>query len=380
MILVAISLRPGIVSIGPVLPAISGEFGLSHAAASLLTSIPDVLMGLLALPTPWLSRRFGRNPVLLLALLVECGSVAIRAFSPNTAVLLTSTAGIGAGIAVAGALIAGFIKARFPDRAALLMGVYATALSFGSTVSAAVTGPVGAARPDGWRLASGMWSVLGIVSIVAWLLVALKERRHVPASTVDAPTRLPVCNRTAWLIALFFACDNFLFYALLSWTSPLYREAGLSLTAAGFVLASFTAAFMAAAPVFGSLSRSTDRRPWLAAASLMTIGGLALTAAAPGLAPFVAIPLCAFGLGGGFTLGMTLPLDNTRGIDEANVWNAFVLTVGYLVASTGPLLVGYLRDVTGDFHMSMWILTGVALAMLLFTPFLHPHRRQGNEA
>jgi MFS transporter, CP family, cyanate transporter len=33
IVLVAITLRPGIVSVGPILPSIIDEFGLSHAAA-----------------------------------------------------------------------------------------------------------------------------------------------------------------------------------------------------------------------------------------------------------------------------------------------------------------------------------------------------------
>ncbi|MGI3903157.1 MAG: hypothetical protein ACRYGP_03450 [Janthinobacterium lividum] len=41
ILLVALDLRPGIVSVGPILPSISEEFGLSHAAAALLTTIPD---------------------------------------------------------------------------------------------------------------------------------------------------------------------------------------------------------------------------------------------------------------------------------------------------------------------------------------------------
>jgi CP family cyanate transporter-like MFS transporter len=367
IILVAISLRPGIVSVGPILPSIIDEFGLSHAAASLLTSIPDVLMGLLALPTPWLARRIGRDPVLLAALFLLCLSIAARAFATGPSPLLFSTVGVGAGIAIAGALMAGFIKARFPTRAALLMGVYATALSLGSTLSAAVTGPVAA---YGWRLASGVWSILGVLAIVAWTAVTLSERKHqVTAPAAATITRLPLRNKTAWLVALFFACDNFLFYALLSWTSPMYRELGSSPAVAGLVLASFTASFMLAK---GYVSKSHDRRGWLAVCGALAVTGLVVVASAPTLAPFVFIPLSAFGLGGAFTLGMTLPLDNTRTVEEANVWNAFVLTVGYLIASTGPLLVGRLRDVSGEFRPGMWLCVGVAVVMLLLTPFLRP--------
>ena len=44
MVVIAMALRPGISSIGPVLPLISREFSLSHAVASLLTTIPTLLM------------------------------------------------------------------------------------------------------------------------------------------------------------------------------------------------------------------------------------------------------------------------------------------------------------------------------------------------
>lgn len=375
IVLVAIGLRPGIIAVGPILPSIIDEFRLSHAMASLLTSIPDILMGALALQSPWLARRFGRDPVILAALLLLAISIAGRAFATGVFPLLVATAGVGAGIAITGALIAGFIKARFATKAALLMGLYATALSLGSTVSAAVTGPIAIQTTGGWRLASGMWSVLALFGIAGWLAVVLNERRHRAVVPVSGQrVRLPLGNPTAWLVSLFFACVNFLFYAMVSWTSPMYREVGLSTTLAGLVLASFTAVFTVANPVFGWLSRSHDRRGWLAICAALSLAGLVPTALAPGLAPFIFIPISAIGLGGAFTLGMTLPLDNTNSVEEADMWNAFALTVGYLIAAGGPLVVGYLRDVTGDFRSGWWLLVAVSAVMLALTPFLHPSR------
>ena len=91
--------------------------------------------------------------------------------------------------------------------------------------------------------------------------------------------------------------------------------------------------------------------------------------------PYVWIAISAFGLGGGFTLGMTLPLDSAQSADEANMWNAFVMTVGYLFAAAGPFLVGLLRDVTGAFSVPVWFLFIIALGMLVLTLFLAPHNR-----
>ena len=74
LVLIGVNLRPGIVSIGPLLP-----------------SIPDVLMGLLALPTPWLARRFGRDRVILAALFVLFAATLGRAFAGSVAQILLLT-------------------------------------------------------------------------------------------------------------------------------------------------------------------------------------------------------------------------------------------------------------------------------------------------
>jgi CP family cyanate transporter-like MFS transporter len=241
-------------------------------------------------------------------------------------------------------------------------------------VSAAATGTISVHMGHDWRFASGVWSVLGLIAVAAWITVMIVERKIIGNGSVSRTNSavLPIRNGKAWLVALFFACDNFLFYALLSWTAPMYQEHGFPTTKAGFLLASYTLAFMCACPVFGSLSKSHDRRMWLAACALLTGAGLIGLAFAPVLAPFLWVPLAAIGLGGGFTLGMTLPLDNTHTADETNTWNAFTMTVGYLIAALGPFLVGALRDVTGSFRISTIVLVAVSVVMLAFTPFLKP--------
>jgi cyanate permease len=114
---VAANLRPSLVSVGPVLGQLRHDFQLSNAQASLLISVPTLLMGLLAVPTPWLARRFGRNPVILAALTLLGIATLLRSFSASGPLLLLATAGAGAGIAIAGALISGFVKAHHPNRA-----------------------------------------------------------------------------------------------------------------------------------------------------------------------------------------------------------------------------------------------------------------------
>ena len=103
IILVAVALRPSLVSIGPTIDTIQKYFGMSHFTAGALISIPDFLMGLLALPTPWLVKKLGRDNLIMGSLLLIAASTLARAFVPGVASLLLCTAGVGIGIAISGA-------------------------------------------------------------------------------------------------------------------------------------------------------------------------------------------------------------------------------------------------------------------------------------
>jgi CP family cyanate transporter-like MFS transporter len=378
IVLVAIDLRPGIVSIGPLLPHIRQEFGMSNAEAALLTAIPAMLMGLLAFPTPWLAHRFGRDKVILIALAVLMLTTILRAYAGSVFMLLASTVGVGAGIAVAGALIPGFAKRSFPKQAAVLMGIYAMSLGLGSTLAAGLTEPI-ANLAGGWRFGSGILAVPCLTAITAWIVVARAEGKSRPQAvetSASARRSLPIHNPTAWLIALYFAANNILFFGFVSWTAPMFRELGMGATAAGLLLAGFTAAFMVANPLAGLISRNEDRRLVIALFAALALVGSSTIALSPSLLPFLFIPMIAFGVGGSFTLAMILPLDNAVDAHDANAWTAFVMGIGYFAGALGPLLLGILRDITGGFGLPLWILTAVALLMFALSPFLQPHHHR----
>lgn len=374
LIIVAISLRPGIVSVGPLVPTLQQQFGLSHVSVSLLVAIPDFLMGALALPSPWLARRFGRDRVILVALCLLFVSTAARAFATNTFVLLLTTTGIGTGIAVAGALIAGFVKGNFPAKASFVFAIYAIWIGGGSTVSAALTGPIAEWTGD-WRPALGTWAVIAAFAVVAWLALVEMTRKQGGSTPVTPSSGIPYRVPKAWLVAVYFACNNFLFYSLVASLASVYAERGASLTDAGFVLAALTGGAMAGSVLFGMLSRNSDRRLYLMLCAGLALMGLALIEWLPSVWPPISAAVVALGIGGGFTLSTILPLDHAENADEAAAYTALILTFGYLVAASGPILVGLLRDTFGGFSSAMWMLLTVAIVKVAIAPFLGPPGR-----
>ncbi|WP_428001468.1 CynX/NimT family MFS transporter [Acidovorax sp.] len=375
MVLVATNLRPGIVSLGPVLGALRSEFHINNAQAALLTAIPTLLMGLLAIPTPGLARRFGRHRVVLAALALLALATLLRAFATSTVLLFVSSAGVGAGIAVAGALMSGFVKAHHPGRVSLLMGLYAASLGLGSTLAAALTGPV-AALTGGWRVATAIWAAPGLVAIAVWMQVSLAEAPPTVTgrAIVKADHQHPARSRTAWLAALYFAANNFLFFGLLAWLVPMNQALGATAAQAGLMLAGFTTVFMLANPMPALVSRGNDRRWPIAGFASAFLAGIGILIALPHAPGWLPIVLLAVGVGGSFSLGMTLPLDNAADADEATSWTSFVLALGYGLGALGPLTLGLLSDLTHSFVPGLWVLAAVGALKLILAPFLNRRR------
>jgi CP family cyanate transporter-like MFS transporter len=222
LLVLSFALRPGIVSIGPALPQIQHAYGLTYSESSLLTSIPDVCMGLFILCVPGISRRLGVDRTILFSLLLLTVAMLCRALSHSKPVLLFWTTMVGMGIAIAGGLMGGWIKKHFPDESSLFMGLYAGGLSVGATVAAAGTGLIDHVTGN-WRLGIGAWCTLGMTAVVSWL--SLSRRLNVEAdnssrAAVRTMITLPWGNWRAWLLASFFGLCQFIAYACLAWIAP----------------------------------------------------------------------------------------------------------------------------------------------------------------
>ncbi len=88
-VLIGINMRPLLTSIGPLLPEIRAASGMSYTAA-LLTALPVVAMGVLALAGGWVDRHVGQNRSIALSLLIIAAGALLREIAPNSGLLLTS--------------------------------------------------------------------------------------------------------------------------------------------------------------------------------------------------------------------------------------------------------------------------------------------------
>jgi CP family cyanate transporter-like MFS transporter len=93
---------------------------------------------------------------------------------------------------------------------------------------------------------------------------------------------------------------------------------------------------------------------------------IALTPSEPpgSIVTFGAAALLGLGIGAYFPLALTLPVDVAGDAADAASISAFMLLIGYGLAATSPVVLGVVRDATGNFELVVWLLVGISLTML----------------
>ena len=152
LVLAAINLRPGITSLAPLIERIAHELSLSRSLISLTTALPVLCMGLLAPLAPRLAVRFGLERVVAACLGLIGVALLARLGSHASEVLIGSAIFLGAGIAVAGPLLSGFIKRHFHDRMGRVVAWYSLSMTIGGAGGAVLTPPVTQWLGDQWHL------------------------------------------------------------------------------------------------------------------------------------------------------------------------------------------------------------------------------------
>lgn len=371
LFLAALALRPQVVGIGPLIPDIGEDLEVSHAVAGLLATIPVACMGVFALPAAWVAARVGTRAAMALCLAAIAVAGLLRAAVPGAPLVLALTLPIGVGMGVAGALMPVAIKERFAHRPAFASGVYSTGINVGAAGSSGAAVPLAAAL-DGWRGALVVFSIVAILACAAWLFLTRGTGGR-PA-VARRPPRLPWRRGVVWGLIVYFGLQSIVYYGLISWMADAFQERGWTAASAGVLLAIMTGTSVVGGLVLPWLAdRGGSRRMWLLLTSSALLVATIGIAAVPE-AGYASAVLAGVSLGALFPLILTLPLDVAHEPAEVGAVAALMLGVGYIIAAIGPILLGAVRDATGSFGASLWVLVAVNVALVVSCLPLSPAR------
>jgi CP family cyanate transporter-like MFS transporter len=374
VVAVALNLRPAIAAVPPVLDAIQRDLGLSATAAGLLTALPVVCMGAFAPAGAALARRVGPEAAVALALTLVAAGTLVRGLGPSAVALYGGTLASGIGIGLGGVLLPRVVKAWFPNRPGAVTGLYTAGLVTGAMLASAATVPLMNALGVGWPAAIAAWGLPAAAALAAW--VPVTRRLRTAAEPAPGPVRLPWRSGVAWRVTLYMGSQSLLYYAALTWLSPLYLAEGWTADRAGLLLGLFSLTQIFSALAVPALAdRTGDHRPWIAlcvgAATVM----LAAIGLAPTAAPWVWAAVLGLGVGGMFALALTLLVKLASSPAGAARLSGMALLVGYLLAATGPVLAGALYDAAGSYRAPFLALAGIGVATLAVGVSVRPSAR-----
>ncbi|MFS8350540.1 MFS transporter [Bacillus nitratireducens] len=362
---VSINLRIGITSVSPLLETIRQDLNISNFSVSFLTAIPVFCMGTFALLTGKVIKKYGAEKAIMACLILIGFATCMRAFTSSISTLFASSLFIGIGIALAGPLLSGFIKEKFPTKIGLMIGIYSVGMGTGASLSAGLTIPLQHVLKDDWNMALAFWGVLTIIAIIFWYPV-MKQKKN--TSTQNKKNNsLPLRNTKAWLFTIFFGLQSGIFYSITTWLAPANQSMGVSGEQAGTLITVFTVVQMICSFLIPTLADIYKNRAlWLLGSICFVLVGLSLMIY-PLTTPWIPSILLGIGLGGVFPLALMLPLYETKTSEDASAWTAMMQSGGYIIGGFIPVLAGIARDYFDGYTQVFIIMALLSLILFLLT-------------
>ncbi|PMC61715.1 MFS transporter [Corynebacterium xerosis] len=370
VIAVAVNLRAGISSVGPVLEETLAAFGASPAWAGVITAMPGFLFALLGLGAVPVALRLGLTKTIAAGTVLTLVGLAVRPWVRAMGVFAVLTGLVVAGIAVANVLLPAWIKRHGGRHLVALITAYGALLGLSGAI-----GPLSALffRGDSsWQWALAVWAVPAAVQVVVWMVVVARlgddRPRPDPATSSDsgaeASESAPMWrSSTARFLLVFFGLQSMNAYIQMGWLPQIYRDSGASATTGTLALA-----LVGGLNVIGGLvmpvliARARSLTPYVVVFAAATAVGYLGLLLADGHLPL----LWAFFLGlGGFCFPTAIALIPAR--SRSHVVTAklsgFVQPYGYLVAGAGPVAVGAVYGATGEWRAILIALVVAAVLM-----------------
>jgi CP family cyanate transporter-like MFS transporter len=357
LMLVALNLRPALSSLGPILPEVIRDTGITAVGASILTTAPVLCLGLFGFMAPRIAGRLGTERAILAFLIVLAAGTALRG-TLSFPGLLAGSIVAGAAIGIIGVLLPGLVKRDFPDKASLMTGVYTMALCAGAAFAAGSSVPLQQAMGGSWPAALAVWAIPALVAAAVWLPTAPPRRGTAGGGTGAASAVARVVKVTglwrdplAWQVTLYMGLQSAVAYMVFGWIAPMLRDRGLDPVMAGLVVSCSILIQVPAALVSPLLA---TRRPSQSVAAVLlmvsTLAGLLGLFHAPLGSVWIWAVLLGIGQGGNFAVALTIIVLRSRDAHVAAHLSGMAQSVGYTLAAMGPLGVGVLHEWAGGWQ------------------------------
>lgn len=362
LLLVALNLRLAVTSIAALLTALEKSGDLGGTALVLVPAIPSAVFAVAGFGSARLARAIGVDRAVLLGTAVLTAGLLVRSLgSPWLIVIGTVLA--TSGLAVANVLLPAVVRGRFPDNLHTVTTAYTTLLAIGSAVAAAGAVPVADWLGTPTR-GLAFWAIPAALALLAWgwatlrhpaaddTGVAATERAELIAAEAADPGASPTSGSTGGFpvgtrrLAAYFGFQSLLSYVVMGLLPTIVHDAGVSEATSGVMLSITMAVGIPLTLVVVPLARHrSTARLCFVVASTAGIASLVGLMVAPATATWLWAALMGVCMS---IFPMVLALIASMGANaqESARVSALAQSVGYTIATIGPLGAGALHQLT----------------------------------
>jgi len=361
--IVSINMRAGLILIGPLLPILHHEYGISVFTASILAAAPIICFSITALFMSRIIKIANTNRIITLAITLLTGSLFFRTTFGIASILIFSIT-LGISVAILNYMLPVWVRENNDGDAGLLTGTYAAIMGSFSAIALAITVPLANLTSLSWRISMAPWFVIGLITTIWWW--AKTPHSKVESTKEQSPNfwKSPLLrNKKAWSLTIFFGLLNMIHYASATWLPTVLVSKGMPLVQTGYLVALAT--------LLGSLlslsvphyaSRGKDFRTVLVLFSLLITFAYLAIAFDTGVRLWFWVILYNIGMYVTFSISLFLVVFKGSSNENTQTLSIMMQSVGYLMATMSPIILGGLYTWTNNWKLSL--LFPVALACI----------------
>ncbi|MCK1993163.1 MFS transporter [Peribacillus muralis] len=367
IILIGANLRAPLTSVGPLVTSIRDALGISNALSGSLTTLPLLSFALLSPFAPRMARRFGMELTLFASLILLTLGIVIRSIG-GVPTLFIGTILIGLSIAIGNVLLPSLIKHNFARNIGLMTGIYAVSMNLCGAMASGISIPIASLSGMGWVGALGCWGILSLITVFFWMpQIRRPIKRHKEGQNTQKHKSMNLWRSgLAWQITFFMGLQSFIFYTVITWMPEILEQKGLNADEAGWMLSIMQLAVIPITfivPILAGRLQS-QRILVIPPAVFLIVGIFGILYGSEQFIP-VCMMLIGVGVGTVFSLSMMFFSLRTRSTHEATELSGMAQSFGYLLAAVGPVLFGWMHDITHSWTAPLFMLIVVSAIIFI---------------
>lgn len=347
IVLISLSLRSPMATVGPMSGLFRQDLGLSAFAAGFVTTIPMITFSAMAPVAGRITVAMESRKLMTICFSMSTLGVLLRSFG-GVVGLYAGTTMLGLAIGTLNVLMPALIRRQFPDKIGLMMGCYLTAQTAASSLLSGTCQRIAHLLGD-WRMGLGAPVALCALSVLVCLLsgkmLAVRLDNAFSGSTERCITRRHIA------VAVYMGTQSFIYFSMVAWLPSIAEALGAVSGDSGMLLLIMQACGLIPCLLMPMVTQRARRRDLLAFFGAMLFVFSFFIMAFFGSSRggiLAAAMLCGFGCSGTLSLSLTIIAEQGRDAGETARISAMSQCIGYALAAFGPTGLGYLYDIWGS--------------------------------